>query len=163
MTRKVRDPPSLRHQIVKVLGGTSLRPLQGLTVMLLTERVTGPRLASPRRLQSTGHLDRLETAPLPRRTAEGGGKGALADQTRRVTDSRVRLRENLRPGGRRTAVRSLVDHLVLPEADDRALQGLEFSAALPRHLAEATLSERCADLEHAALALSELHRFSTLV
>jgi ATP-dependent helicase Lhr and Lhr-like helicase len=56
-----------------------------------------------------------------------------------------------------------VDHLAVPEVDDRALQGLKFSAALPRHLAEAILSERCADLEHAALALIEPHRFSTLV
>jgi ATP-dependent helicase Lhr and Lhr-like helicase len=53
----------------------------------------------------------------------------------------------------------LQDHLVLPEVDDKALAGLKFSEALPRHLAVATLSTRLADLEHAASVLAEPIRF----
>jgi ATP-dependent Lhr-like helicase len=53
----------------------------------------------------------------------------------------------------------LADNLVLPDVDDRAVHGLKFSAALPRHMAEATLAARLADLDHAALALTEPHRF----
>ncbi|MEU9023323.1 DEAD/DEAH box helicase [Actinomadura sp. NPDC048394] len=89
--------------------------------------------------------------------------GDLADPTQRIGESHLRLRDDLRPEGWRAVAASLADHLVLPEVDDRALHGLKFSAALPRHLAEATLSERLADLEHAALALTEPHRFSTFM
>ncbi|WP_165978452.1 hypothetical protein [Actinomadura darangshiensis] len=47
--------------------------------------------------------------------------------------------------------------------DDRALHGLKFSAELPRHMAEATLAARLADLDHAAQALTEPQRFSTSI
>ncbi|MDN3351345.1 hypothetical protein [Actinomadura sp. DC4] len=40
------------------------------------------------------------------------------------------------------------------------MNGLKFSTALPRHLAEATLSARLADLEGARLTLREPVRFS---
>ncbi|MER6808700.1 hypothetical protein ABT299_05425 [Spirillospora sp. NPDC000708] len=73
------------------------------------------------------------------------------------------MRGDLRPEGWRAVAASLADHLVLPEVDDRALHGVKFSAALPRHLAEATLSERLTDLGHAALALTEPHRFTTFM
>ena len=43
--------------------------------------------------------------------------------------------------------------------DDKALAGLKFSAALPRHLAVATLATRLADLDHAASVLAEPSRF----
>jgi ATP-dependent Lhr-like helicase len=48
---------------------------------------------------------------------------------------------------------------LLPEVDDKALAGLKFSEALPRHLAVATLSQRLAELEHAGQVLSEPVRF----
>ncbi|NKZ05449.1 DEAD/DEAH box helicase [Actinomadura latina] len=85
--------------------------------------------------------------------------GDLADQSQRIDPGHIRLRGDLRPDGWRSAVRELADHLVLPDVDDRAVHGLKFSAALPRHLAEATLAARLADLDHAALALTEPHRF----
>jgi ATP-dependent Lhr-like helicase len=87
--------------------------------------------------------------------------GDLADQSQRIDPSHVRLRGDLRPDGWRSAVAALADHLVLPEVDGRAVHGLKFSAALPRHLAEATLAVRLADLEHAAQVLGETHRFLT--
>jgi ATP-dependent Lhr-like helicase len=48
---------------------------------------------------------------------------------------------------------------VLPEVDEKALKGLKFSEALPRHLATATLARRLADLDHAADVLAEPVRF----
>lgn len=49
--------------------------------------------------------------------------------------------------------------LCLPEVDEKALNGLKFSEALPRHLAESTLATRLADLEHAESLLIEPCRF----
>ncbi|MGH3845743.1 MAG: hypothetical protein ACRDS0_30605 [Pseudonocardiaceae bacterium] len=43
--------------------------------------------------------------------------------------------------------------------DDKALEGLKFSDALPRRLAIATLAARIADLGHAAGLLIEPVRF----
>jgi ATP-dependent helicase Lhr and Lhr-like helicase len=43
--------------------------------------------------------------------------------------------------------------------DDKALEGLKFSDALPRHLAIATLAAPIADLGHAAGLLIEPVRF----
>lgn len=43
--------------------------------------------------------------------------------------------------------------------DDKALEGLKVSDALPRHLAVATLAARIADLGHAAGLLIEPVRF----
>jgi hypothetical protein len=45
------------------------------------------------------------------------------------------------------------DRLCLPEVDEKALAGLKFSDALPRHLAVATLAARLADLDHAQTVL----------
>ncbi|SPT57629.1 hypothetical protein [Actinomadura madurae] len=84
--------------------------------------------------------------------------GDRANATLKAT---LRLRGDLRPDGWRSAVRELADHLVLPDVDDRAVHGLKFSADLPRHLAEATLAARLADLDNAARALTEPHRFTT--
>ncbi|MEU8799807.1 DEAD/DEAH box helicase [Spirillospora sp. NPDC048819] len=86
--------------------------------------------------------------------------GELADPSQRISPDHVRLRGNLRPDGWRAAVDAVTDHLRLPDVDERALHGLKFSAALPRHLAEATLAARLADPHHAALVLGEPHRFS---
>jgi ATP-dependent helicase Lhr and Lhr-like helicase len=49
--------------------------------------------------------------------------------------------------------------LCLPEPDHKALEGLEFNAALPDRLAIATLAARLADLDGAAAILKEPARF----
>jgi hypothetical protein len=56
--------------------------------------------------------------------------------------------------------RELRGRLCLPEIDDKALSGLKFSDALPRHLAVATLATRLADLDHAAAVPAEPVRFA---
>jgi Lhr-like helicase len=85
--------------------------------------------------------------------------GDLADESQRVDDLSVRLRADLRPQTWSTAMKELREHLCLPEIDDKALAGLKFSDALPRHLAVATLATRLADLDHAAAVLAEPSRF----
>ena len=56
-------------------------------------------------------------------------------------------------------VDAVQDRLCLPEVDEKALAGLKFSEALPRHLAVATLAARLADLNHARAVLMESTRF----
>ena len=85
--------------------------------------------------------------------------GGVADDVARVGDLYMRLRGDLRPSTWPSAVTSLADRLVLPEVDEKALEGLKFSEALPRHLAEATLATRLADLDRAAEVLAEPVRF----
>jgi len=83
----------------------------------------------------------------------------LADEAQRVDDVSIRLRSDLRRSTWHDATAMLEDHLCLPEVDDKALAGLKFSDALPRHLATATLAARLADLKHAASVLTEPVRF----
>jgi ATP-dependent helicase Lhr and Lhr-like helicase len=83
----------------------------------------------------------------------------VADTSARVGDLFIRLRGDLRPETWPSVVRSLAGRLVLPSVDEKALTGLKFSEALPRHLAVATLATRLADLEHAASVLDEPVRF----
>ncbi|MBX6382359.1 MAG: DEAD/DEAH box helicase [Microbispora sp.] len=78
--------------------------------------------------------------------------GPLADQTQRVDDQHVRLRNDLTGTGRR---KNLAGKLSPPEVDERALNGLKFSALLPRDLAVETLAARLADYPAAAAVLSE--------
>jgi ATP-dependent Lhr-like helicase len=85
--------------------------------------------------------------------------GALADETQRVDDASIRLQGDLSPATWRAAVSELADRLSLPDVDEKALEGLKFSAALPPHLATATLATRLADLDHAASVLAEPTRF----
>lgn len=85
--------------------------------------------------------------------------GGVADERQDSHDVNIRLRADLRPQTWSAAVAELRDRLCLPEIDDRALAGLKFSAALPRHLAVATLATRLADLDHAATVLTEPCRF----
>jgi ATP-dependent helicase Lhr and Lhr-like helicase len=73
--------------------------------------------------------------------------------------TRMSFRQRQRPDTWVQAGKELRDHLVLPEVDDRAVAGLKFSDALPRHLAATTLAARLADLEHAADLLAEPVRF----
>jgi ATP-dependent Lhr-like helicase len=85
--------------------------------------------------------------------------GSLADPSQRVSDISVRLKADLRPGTFAPEACELRDHLCLPAVDDKAVAGLKFSDALPRHFAVATLAARLADLDHAAAVLSEPVRF----
>jgi ATP-dependent helicase Lhr and Lhr-like helicase len=85
--------------------------------------------------------------------------GPLADEVQRVDDVSIRLNGDLRLGDWRSLVEQVKDRLCLPEIDDKALAELKFSDVLPRHLAEATLAARLADLEHARSVLSERCRF----
>ncbi len=85
--------------------------------------------------------------------------GNVADETQRVDDLSIRLRADLRPSSWREVVNAVQDRLCLPEVDEKALTGLKFSEALPRHLAVATLAARLADLDHARAVLMESARF----
>ncbi len=85
--------------------------------------------------------------------------GEVADQAQRVDDLSIRLRADLRPSTWRGVAGALRDRLCLPAIDEKALAGLKFSETLPRHLAEATLAARLADLDHARTVLTEPARF----
>jgi ATP-dependent helicase Lhr and Lhr-like helicase len=85
--------------------------------------------------------------------------GGLADQAQRVDDVSIRLRRDLPPTTWHAAASELADRLTLPDVDEKALAGLKFSEALPRHLATATLAARLADLDCAASVLGEPVRF----
>jgi ATP-dependent Lhr-like helicase len=85
--------------------------------------------------------------------------GGLADELQRADDVSIRLRGDLQPSTWRSLVDQVKDRLCLPEIDEKALAGLKFSDALPRHLAEATLAARLADLDHARSVLLERVRF----
>jgi ATP-dependent Lhr-like helicase len=84
----------------------------------------------------------------------------VADPSQRVEEFFIRLRRDLTPAIWKVAVSDADERLCLPGLDDEALNGMKFSAALPRHLGEATLSARLADLEGAHRSLSEPVRFS---
>jgi ATP-dependent Lhr-like helicase len=58
-----------------------------------------------------------------------------------------------------SGVTDAAQRLCLPDIDERALEGLKFSEALPRRLAMATLAARLADLDAAAEVLGEPTRF----
>ena len=87
--------------------------------------------------------------------------GGVADEAQRVDDLSIRLRADLRPSTWRDVVDAVQDRLCLPEVDEKALAGLKFSEALPRHLAVATLAARLADLDHARFVLVESVRFES--
>jgi ATP-dependent Lhr-like helicase len=78
--------------------------------------------------------------------------GPLADPTQRVDDLHIRLRNDLTGTGWR---RNLASKLCRPEIDERALNGLKFSALLPRDLAIETLAARLTDFPSAESVLSE--------
>ena len=88
--------------------------------------------------------------------------GDMADTAQRVEEFFVRLRDDATPEAWKAALTDIEERLCLPAVDDKALDGLKFSVALPRHLAEATLAARLADLNGATIALTEPHRFLTL-
>lgn len=68
--------------------------------------------------------------------------GDVAGTAQRVADTHLRLRDDLDLRTRTAALREASERLCLPHVEERALEGLKFSAALPRHLAEATLAAR---------------------
>ena len=88
--------------------------------------------------------------------------GNMADSAQRVEEFFVRLRSDATPQAWKAALTDIEERLCLPTVDDKALDGLKFSVALPRHLAEATLAARLADLDGARIALAEPHRFLAL-
>jgi ATP-dependent Lhr-like helicase len=83
----------------------------------------------------------------------------LADPAQRVEEFFVRLRGDATPQAWKAGLTGIQERLCLPVVDSKALEGLKFSAALPLHLAEATLAARLADLGGARIALAERHRF----
>jgi ATP-dependent Lhr-like helicase len=87
----------------------------------------------------------------------------LVDQEQRFGDAFVRLRSDMTPELWRVAVSDAAERLCLPAVDERALQGLKFSDALPARLAEATLAARLADLDSASHVLGERVRFGETV
>ncbi|MTE21676.1 DEAD/DEAH box helicase [Streptomyces sp. TRM43335] len=84
---------------------------------------------------------------------------SIADPVQRPDDRSVRLREDLTPEMWRAAFDSVGEHLVFPDVDPRAVRGLKFSAALPEHLAVATVAARLADFDGARAVLAEPVRF----
>ncbi|GAA0986571.1 DEAD/DEAH box helicase [Acrocarpospora macrocephala] len=87
----------------------------------------------------------------------------IASPGQRVEDDSIRLRDDVTFEQWKVAVADGVARLSLPEVDQKALNGLKFSAALPRRLAEATLAARLADLEGAAAVLRESARWTVLM
>nr|WP_221473578.1 DEAD/DEAH box helicase [Planomonospora venezuelensis] len=78
----------------------------------------------------------------------------------RVDHGSVRLRDDLTSEMWRTGTAGAAGRLCLPDVDEKALNGLKFSAALPERLAVATLAARLADLDGAAAVLAEPVRWS---
>jgi ATP-dependent helicase Lhr and Lhr-like helicase len=78
----------------------------------------------------------------------------------RTEDAFIRLREDLTHERWKAATADAADRLCLPEVDEKALNGLKFSAALPKRLAEATLAARLADLDGAVAVLRLPTRWS---
>ncbi|MGI8815616.1 MAG: DEAD/DEAH box helicase [Pseudonocardia sp.] len=83
----------------------------------------------------------------------------LTDGVQRFDDTSIRLRSDLTVELWRASTADVTQRLCLPEVDDRALEGLKFSEALPHRLAVATLAARLADFDSAATVLSEKTRF----
>jgi ATP-dependent Lhr-like helicase len=92
-------------------------------------------------------------------TLQASLSGLAADPSARVSDLYVRLRPDLRVTTWPSLVKALTGRLMMPLVDEKALEGLKFSEALPRHLAEATLATRLADLDRAAEVLTEPVQF----
>ncbi|MHA6618930.1 helicase-related protein [Pseudonocardia sp. DLS-67] len=83
----------------------------------------------------------------------------LTDGVQPFDDASIRLRADLTPTTWRSGTTDAVQRLCLPDVDDRALEGLKFSEALPATLARLTLAARMADLGRAAEVIQEQVRF----
>ncbi len=88
--------------------------------------------------------------------------GEMADSAQRVEEFSIRLRSDITPAEWKATLDGVAERLCLPAVDDKAVDGLKFSVALPRYLAEATLAQRLADLAGARAALAEPQRFLTM-
>lgn len=86
----------------------------------------------------------------------------VVDPAERFDDRSIRLREDLTPPEWAAAAVTAGERLCLPEIDEKALEGLKFSAALPKRLAEATLAARSANVEGATAILHQFTRFTFL-
>ena len=88
--------------------------------------------------------------------------GSAADPKQQPNDACLRLNTDLEPHTWAAAKTAAQERVTLPEVSVRALDGLKFNAALPKHLAERTLSARLADVEGARRLLEEPTRFTQL-
>jgi ATP-dependent Lhr-like helicase len=88
-----------------------------------------------------------------------GTLSEVTDPTHRTNDQYIRLREDLTPDIWRALTADAATRLCLPDVSKRALDGLEFSVALPERLAMATPAARLADLAGAERVLNEPSRF----
>jgi ATP-dependent Lhr-like helicase len=88
--------------------------------------------------------------------------GRAADPKQQPNDACLRLNADLDPRTWAAAKESARERVTLPDVGVRALDGLKFNAALPKHLAERTLSARLADVEGARALLKEPTRFVQL-
>jgi ATP-dependent helicase Lhr and Lhr-like helicase len=86
----------------------------------------------------------------------------LADEKQSFDDYSIRLRTDLNRDMWRAGIADVSQRLCLPEIDEQALAGLKFSAALPHHLAVATLASRLANLDSAARVLTEPTRYAVV-
>ncbi|MEV2278795.1 DEAD/DEAH box helicase [Nocardiopsis sp. NPDC049922] len=85
--------------------------------------------------------------------------GSAADPKQQPNDACLRLNPDLDPRTWAAVKEAALERITLPEVSARALDGLKFSAALPEHLAERTLSARLADVDGAHTLLTESTRF----
>ncbi|MEU4482116.1 hypothetical protein AB0F68_29225 [Micromonospora sp. NPDC023966] len=79
----------------------------------------------------------------------------LADPTQRYDDASIRLRPDLDREMVGRAVADAAGRICQPDVNEKALEGLKFSAALPHHLAAATLATRLADVPASQAVLAE--------
>ncbi len=87
---------------------------------------------------------------------------SIADPVQHIEDTCIRLRGDLDLEMWKKATTDVLDRLCLPEVNEKALNGLKFSAALPQRLATATLAARLADLDGATTVLREPMRLSAI-
>lgn len=86
----------------------------------------------------------------------------LTDSVQRFDDASIRMRTDLTHEMWKVGTADTTERLCLPDIDQRALDGLKFSEALPERLATATLAARLADLDSAAKVLAEPGRVNIL-
>jgi ATP-dependent Lhr-like helicase len=86
----------------------------------------------------------------------------LTDSFQRFDDASIRMRSDLTLEMWKAGTADAAERLCLPEVDQRALEGLKFSEALPERLASATLAARLADLDSAVQVLGERTRFTVV-
>jgi ATP-dependent helicase Lhr and Lhr-like helicase len=80
----------------------------------------------------------------------------LVDPAQRINDQMLRLRPGVEPIDAAQIISDFdSNELIAPPVDERALDGLKFSAALPIDLASATVAERVCDMPTAAAILKE--------